>query len=152
VSTPAPDLEAIRGLRDIGAGRTLVILATGPSVNEVADLDRLRDHPRIDTLAVNRALPDLDPTFLIFQDAEARMRLKDYLPSYGGIVLSALRASPPDQLNTVRFEARAGTGFSRELTQGVYCGKSTTYAAVQWALWMGQGRCAGHSDHSGSRR
>ena len=38
--------------------------------------------------------------------------------------------------NTVFFPLRQGMGFSRDLTGGWFVGKSSSYAALQVALWM----------------
>ncbi len=135
---PNTNATTILNLKNAGRHKTLVILATGPSINEIPDLDLLTLEPTVETMAINRPVPALEPsTYLIYQDSTTRRRLQNYLPTYRGLIFSGFRSSPGDQPNTVFFPLKQGMGWQRDLTGGFYVGKSTTYAATQLALWMG---------------
>jgi hypothetical protein len=134
---PPTNAASIRDLRTVGRNRTLVVLATGPSIREIEDLGRLKGAEGVDTLAINRGVPELEPTdFLLFQDAATYVRLKDYLPTCPSVIMSGFRAMPGDVPNAVFFTLRQGMGWSRDLEGGFFVGKSSTYAALQVAAWM----------------
>lgn len=136
-TVPATNLLTSCDLRNVGPVRVLVVCATGPSIGEIPGLKALGLHSRIDVLAINRPVPDLDPSaFYLFQDATSYVRNRDYLATYSGLMLAGFRALPGDTPNTVFFPLRQGMGFSRDLTGGWFVGKSSSYAALQVALWM----------------
>jgi hypothetical protein len=129
-------IEKIRSLKGRGRGRVLVVIACGPSMREVEDLHLLKDAPRIDTLTINKPQPPLWPTTMwAFCDHTQYARNQAAFESYGGLLInsSSIRVYHPRQF---LLRARHGKGFSTDLTQGFYIGRSTTYANMQTALFM----------------
>lgn len=127
--------EKIRALRGIGNGRILAILACGPSVNN-AQIEEL-NHPKIDLLCVNKPEPRSWPTkYWMFCDQSQYVRNQDTWGTYNGTILNAssVRATHPNQ---IMMRTISGKGFSRDMTKGFHIGRSTTYAAMQVALYMG---------------
>jgi hypothetical protein len=128
--------DKIRGLRGSGQGRILVILACGPSVNQ-APVENLTKHPKIDIMCINKPEPRAWPTkYWIFCDQSQYNRNQDYWGAYHGTIINAssVRASHPNQ---IMIRTIAGKGFSRDITKGFHIGRSTTYTAMQVALYMG---------------
>jgi hypothetical protein len=128
-------LDRIRSLRGSGSNRVLVILACGPSVNE-AEVEKLV-HPKIDVMCINKPESRLWPTaFWMFCDQSQYRRNQEYWADYKGTIINAssVRATHPNQtlIRTI-----AGKGFSRDMTKGLHIGRSTTYSAMQVALYMG---------------
>ncbi len=129
-------IEKIRSLRGRGHNRILVMVACGPSMREVGDLSLLGDHPKIDTMTINKPQPPLFPTTMwAFCDHTQYTRNQAAFEQYGGMVInsSSIKVHHPRQ---ILIRARHGKGFSTDLTQGFYIGRSTTFANMQTALWM----------------
>jgi hypothetical protein len=129
-------LDKIRNLRGIGHSRILVILACGPSINQ-APLDKLLGHVKIDIMCINKPELRVWPSkYWIFCDQSQYNRNQEFWSSYQGTIINAssVRATHPNQ---IMVKTMAGKGFSRDLTRGFHIGRSTTYASMQVALWMG---------------
>jgi hypothetical protein len=135
--------EKVRALRNAGAGRILVVVASGPSVNEV-DLTPLKEHALVDTLSINTPHPALNPTtYWAFCDDDVYDRDPELFHTYPGVILNSwnVRAARPEVLNAenqvlIPYVDEMSLPFSRNLLQGYVLGKSTTYASLQTALWM----------------
>jgi len=128
--------DKIRSLRGSGQGRILIVLACGPSVND-AKIQELTSHQKIDILCINKPEPRVWPSkFWMFCDQSQYLRNQDSWGSYAGTILNAssVRASHPNQ---IMMRTISGKGFSRDMTKGFHIGRSTTYAAMQVALYMG---------------
>jgi hypothetical protein len=128
-------LDKIRSLRGSGQGRLLVILACGPSVNQ-ASVEKL-PHPKIDVMCINKPESRVWPSqFWMFCDQSQYNRNKEYWADYKGTIINAssVRAVHPNQ---ILIRTIAGKGFSRDMTKGLHIGRSTTYSAMQVALYMG---------------
>jgi hypothetical protein len=128
--------DKIRALRGSGQGRILVILACGPSVNQVP-VEGLNSHPKIDIMCINKPEPRVWPSkFWIFCDQSQYKRNEDYWGAYHGTIINAssVRASHPNQ---IMVRTIAGKGFSRDMTKGFHIGRSTTYTSMQFSLYMG---------------
>lgn len=131
----SPHIKAIQDLRNIGVGRLLIIIACGPSILEV-DLPKLKGHPLIDTMTINKPDPRLYPTtYWAFCDQSQYVRNQNLFEHYDGTLLNAwsVRAKHKKQ---ILIKNRPGHGFSKDLTLGYHIGRSTTYANMQTALWM----------------
>lgn len=129
--------EAILGLKNKGIGRILVMIACGPSVKEVPDLINLKNHPKIFTMTINKPQPPLWPTDAwAFCDHSQYNRNKNEFDNYKGLLInsSSIKVRKPNQ---VLVRAKQGRGFSFDLTNGFYIGRSTTYTNMQTALYMG---------------
>jgi hypothetical protein len=72
----------------------------------------------------------------MFCDQSQYRRNQEYWADYKGTIINAssVRATHPNQtlIRTI-----AGKGFSRDMTKGLHIGRSTTYSAMQVALYMG---------------
>lgn len=127
--------KQVENLKNSGVGRYLVMVACGPSILEVK-LEDLKDHDKIDLMSINKPDPRLHPTkFWVFCDQSQYMRNKTLFEDYKGTLVNAwsVRARHPNQ---ILIKNRSGKGFSKNLIQGYYIGRSTTFANMQLALWM----------------
>jgi len=127
--------KSVENFKDIGVGRYLAMIACGPSILEV-DLPRLQGHDKVDLMSINKPDPRVHPTkYWVFCDQSQYMRNKKAFDSYTGTLINAwsVRARHPNQ---VLIKNRSGKGFSKNLLQGYYIGRSTTFANMQVALWM----------------
>lgn len=125
----------INKLKDVGKGRILVMIACGPSIEET-DLPSLQDHPLIDMMSINKPYAKLDPTtYWVFCDQSQYRRNQKTFENFPNTVINAwsVKARHPNQ---VLVRTRSGKGFSKNLLQGYYIGRSTTYANMQVAYWM----------------
>lgn len=128
--------EKIRGLRDIGNNRILVIVSCGPSANDV-DIVKLNEHPKIDIACINKPDDRIWPSdYWIFCDQSQYMRNQEYWGNYSGTIINAasVRARHHKQ---ILIRTLAGKGFSRDLLKGIHIGRSTTYVSMQIGLYMG---------------
>lgn len=129
--------ESILALKGRGRGRILVMIACGPSVKEVSDLDLLKGHPRIFTMTINKPQPPLWPTDAwAFCDHSQYNRNKNEFDNYKGMLINS-SSIKVRKLNQILIRAKQGRGFSFDLTNGFYIGRSTTYTNMQTALYMG---------------
>ena len=129
-------IRSIQKLQNVGAGRFLVMVACGPSVLET-DLAKLKDHPLIDFMTINKPLPQIQPTrWWVFCDQSQYLRNRAAFDSYTGSIINAWSVRARHK-NQILIRNRPGKGFSKNLTQGYYIGRSTTFANMQTAYWMG---------------
>lgn len=127
--------DGIMRLKDVGQGRILVIVACGPSVNEVP-IEKLNNNPNIDIMCINKPNPRVwPPRFWAFCDQTQYSRNLQYWEGFPGVIINAtsVRARHSHQ---ILLRTLSGTGFSKDLVKGYYIGRSTTYANMQTALWM----------------
>lgn len=128
-------IEKIESLRNVGVGRILIMVACGPSILE-AELQKLKNHPKIDIMSINKPDPRLHPTtYWVFCDESQYKRNMELFHDYPGILVNSwsVKARHPRQ---ILLKNRSGKGFSKNLTQGFNIGRSTTYANMQTAFWM----------------
>lgn len=129
-------VNKIKEIKGTGGGKILVIIACGPSVNEV-DLVPLKGHPYIDIMCINKPNLQVWPsTYWSFCDLSQYNRNKEYWKNYNGIVWNSqsVRVQHPKQ---IMVRNRSGQGWSRDLTMGYYISRTTTYASMQVAAWLG---------------
>lgn len=127
--------EKIIQLKNCGVGRVLVIAACGPSILE-ADLPKLKNHPLIDIMSINKPDPRLYPTkYWAFCDQSQYKENSELFHSYNGVLINTWSIHARHR-NQVLVKNRQGEGFSKDLISGYYIGRSTTYANMQTALWM----------------
>ena len=128
--------KAVEGLRGKGQGRLLIMVACGPSISEV-QLPKLKGHPRIDIMSINKPDPRLYPTdYWVFCDQSQFTRNRKLFEEYQGTIINAWSVRARHQ-NQILIRNRSGRGFSKNLLQGYYIGRSTTFANMQVAYWMG---------------
>ncbi len=132
-------VNKVRELRNVGSGRILAMIACGPSINEIP-LDQLKGHPRIDIMSINKPDKRLWPTtYWAFCDMSQYTRNKELWDTYDGVVINS-SAVKVGHRRQVLIRTRSGQGFSKDLANGFYVGRSTTYANLQTAIWMGYER------------
>jgi len=127
--------KKIKALKNHGVGKILVMLAPGPSILEIP-IEKLNNVPKVEFMTINKPDLRLWPTdFWAFCDQTQCNRNQEMWNSYGGIIINsgAVRSRKSNQI-VVR--SRPGKGFSRDLVEGYYIGRSSTYANMQMALWM----------------
>lgn len=134
-----PNIEAYRDnilhLKGVGVGRILVILACGPSINEIP-IEKLVGDPKIDIMCINKPNPKVWPSkYWAFCDQTQYSHNLSYWEKYTGTLInsSSVRAR---HRNQILIRNLTGTGFSKDLVKGFHIGRSTTYANMQTALWM----------------
>lgn len=128
-------IKTITSLKGRGNGRILVVIAAGPSINEV-DFFKIHNHPLIDTMCINRPYEKLWPTtYWAFCDHTQHRRNVQTFESYRGIILNStnVKARKPNQ---IVFRSKPGKGFSKDVTTGYHIGRSSTYAAMQVIHYM----------------
>ena len=126
---------AARTLRGIGKGRILLIIAAGPSINEI-DFTKLKGHPLIDVMCINKPYPPLWPTrFWSFCDHSQYERNKETWNSYEGTIINSTNVRARKS-NQIVIKGYSGKGWSYDLMNGFYVGRSSTYAGMQVALYM----------------
>lgn len=128
-------MSKVSGIRNIGIGKRLLMIAPGPSILEI-DLKALNNIRNLDTLTINK--PDMriwPTTYWSFCDHSQYLRNKDTFESFNGLIFNsgAVRARKDNQ---IIFKNMRNGKFSLDLTQGIDVGRSTTYASMQIALWM----------------
>lgn len=124
-------------LRGSKANRVLIIVANGPT-HSMAALDRLKDHPRIDIMSINKPDMRLWPTtFWTFCDNSQLRRHRNLWEQYRGIIFNT--SSIKEQRAGPTYKARTlnNLGFSTDMTQGVHIGRTTTYVGMQIGFYLG---------------
>lgn len=125
----------INSIKNSGSGKLLAIVACGPSVNEI-ELDKILNNDKIDIMCINRPDKRLWPTkYWLFCDQTQYARSKDLWESYGGTIINASSIRVRHK-NQILIKGLTGKGFSFDMQKGFYIGRSSTYAAMQVALWM----------------
>lgn len=133
---PMPGSPAkIRAIQASGRGKILVIVANGPSINEVP-LDKLVGIPRLETMSINSPDPRIWPTtHWAFFDLSQYRRHEKLWVNYEGYMFNSV--SIRQQKNkSMQFRNKAGHGWSRNLVENIFIGRSSVYAAMQIAQWM----------------
>jgi hypothetical protein len=128
--------KAVLPFQGIGKGKILIIVANGPSHKEV-DTTRLAVHPKIDVMSINKPDDRIWPTtYWTFSDKTQYMRHEELWKQYRGPIFNTPSVGVYKD-NCIKITNLVGKGFSGSLTAGLYLGRSTTYAGMQIALWMG---------------
>lgn len=126
----------LQELKDCGKERILVMIACGPSVLE-NDFSVLNNVDKIDIMVINKPLQQVwQPKYWAFCDQSQYRRNESEFHRYGGLLInsSAVLARKPNQ---VTIKAKATTGVSRNIHEGYVIGRSSVYANMQTAMWMG---------------
>lgn len=136
--SPQDILETQR-IKGVGKGRILVILGNGPSLAEI-DTSKLRDLDFVDTMMVNKPDERCWPTtYWTFFDPSQLNRNKQKWDTYTGIAFNSA-AIKGDRAKTIKFRNINSGGFQRNLTKGLHIGRSSVYASIQIAMWLGYER------------
>lgn len=137
--TRSINTKAVSQLLNIGVGRTLVMIAAGPSVLEV-DFGPIKGHKLIDFMCINKPFKPVWPSkFWVFCDHTQQRANKEIWDTYDDIIINSpnVRARKSNQ---IIIKAKPGRGFSRDIVQGYHIGRSSTYANLQVAYYMGYKR------------
>jgi hypothetical protein len=131
-STP----NGIKALKGSGTGKLLVMVAAGPSVNEI-NFSAIKGHPLIDVMCINQPHKDLWPVkYWAFCDHSQYRRNISVWDGYDGTIINStnVRARKSNQfvLDNIR-----GKGFVLDVSHGYHIGRSSTYANMQVAYHMG---------------
>ncbi len=127
--------QAIMRIKDIGVGKILVILANGPSINEV-NVEELNNIGNIDLMCINKPNKKVWPTkYWAFCDQSQYTRNQAEWELYTGMLITASAVRARHRNQTI-IKNLSGTGFSKDMVKGYYIGRSSTYAAMQLALWL----------------
>jgi len=128
--------KALISLKNIGKGKILIIVGNGPSILE-ADLEKLADHPRIHIMSINKPEPRVWPSkYWLFCDHTQFRRHQDLWQTFKGTIFNTT-AIKQKRKNAIQIRNLGGQGFSKDLLNGFYLGRSSCFAAMQVALWMG---------------
>lgn len=128
--------DSVRKIKGIGQGRILVICANGPSISEV-NFDRIKSNPKVDFYCINKPNNQVFPSkFWGFCDQSQYNRHKEIFNTYEGIIINptSIRAR---RHNQILIGVNQGSGFSKNIEAGFYIGRSSSYAAMQVAYYMG---------------
>ena len=134
ISTPQFDSSAAIALKNMGVGKILLIIGNGPSHTE-ADLPRLVCEG-IDIMSINKPDDRIWPTkYWMYCDNSQTTRHRALWSSYNGTIInsSSIRDIRP---NTIRIKSSHGYGFSRNLKDGIFIGRSSVYSAIQVGVYM----------------
>lgn len=123
-------------LHNSGRGKVLAIIGNGPSITEV-ELDKLLYNPKIEILTVNRPDYRIWPThYWVFFDTSQLRRNEDLWNNYEGTIINST-AIKRQKHNSMQVKNLGGRGWSRDLLAGLHIGRSSVYASMQIAQWMG---------------
>lgn len=129
--------NANTALRGVGRGRVLIMIAAGPSVNEV-DFAPLKSNPSIDFMCINQPNQSVWPTrYWAFCDHTQYRRNKDIFDSYNGVIINStnVKARKNNQF-VLGNRSGKGKGFALDISNGYFIGRSSTYANMQVAYYM----------------
>lgn len=132
--------QKIEQLKGMGAGRILIIIGAGPSVNEIS-FDAIKNHQKIDFMCINHPYEKVwPPKFWAFCDHTQYKRNIETWDKYTGIILNSTNVKAK-KYNQYIFTSRPGKGFSLDITKGYHIGRSSTYAAMQVVHYMDYLKC-----------
>lgn len=127
--------EGATKIKSRGLGNILVMVACGPSVLEVP-IDKLNHH-KIKMMTINKPDKRIWPTdYWTFCDHSQYIRNKAEFESYNGMIFNS-GAVKAQHKNQIVFPNLRNQKFSINLLEGIDVGRSSTYSAMQIALWMG---------------
>ena len=123
--------EQISDFRDLHTGRSVFILASGPSLAEV-DLTRLR----------RRIVIGLNRSSLVYPDTHYHCTMDERLfKEYEEVLRKSRYLFTLEQRSFgIPIHLLGSEGFSHDLTEGIYSGYTVTYFALQIAVYMGFNR------------
>lgn len=127
-------LEAWK-IKESGISKVAVIIGNGPSA-AYAPLDLLKSRDKIDIISINKPDARVWPSkYWLFCDNSQYRRHVELWNAYNGTIINATSVTHNRQ-NAMRVKCRSGKGFSRDIINGFYIGRSSVYAALQVAMWL----------------
>lgn len=128
--------KALSNLKNIGKGKILIVIGNGPSLLET-DLEKLTSSSRIHIMSINKPDNRVWPSkYWLFCDHTQFKRHQDLWQTYRGTIFNTTAIKQRRQ-NAIQIRNLGGQGFSKDLMNGFYLGRSSCFAAMQVALWMG---------------
>ncbi len=130
--------HSVMALKNVGVGKTLVMIACGPSTLEV-DFTPIVGHKAIDVMVINKPFKQVWPSkYWAFCDQSQYIRNKEEFDRFGGTLITstAVAARRRGQVIVKAKQILHGNLFSKDLTDGYVIGRSSVYANMQTALWM----------------
>ena len=126
--------ERIESIQNIGQGRNLIIVASGPSVRDInfEGLDNTYD-----ALYVNRPyspLGHIAKYWAVNDQPIVNQHLRHMQKFPGQMICGA--SSFVRGRDIIKIKVLAGAGFSLDLIRGFHLGRSTTLSSLQAAFWM----------------
>jgi len=133
---PMPASPArVKAIQATGRGKILVIVANGPSIVE-APLDRLSNVLKVEIMSINAPDPRIWPTtYWTFFDLSQIRRHEKIWDNYDGYIFNSTSIKKQKE-KSMQFRNEGGHGWSRDLVQNIYIGRSSVYGAMQIAQWM----------------
>lgn len=128
--------DITQSIKGVGINKILLIIGNGPSHKE-APLTELLNIDNIDIMSINKPDDRLWPTkYWLFCDNSQQRRHNHLWIPYNGIVInsSAVKETKP---GCVKIKSLHGKGFSTNLHNGMFIGRSSVYSAIQVGIWMG---------------
>ena len=119
-------------IRQMGIGKTLVIVANGPSHKEVK-LEKLLG--KVDFMCINK--PDervWQPKFWAFSDSSQSDLFKKEIKEYNGLLVNTTSIAILKS-NQVRLKPNTNPGFSLDIEKEIFIGRSTTYIGLQFGVY-----------------
>lgn len=128
----------IIALKNTGADKVLVMIGCGPSVNEV-DFSPLLNNLKIDFMVINKPYHKVWPAkYWAFCDHSQYERNIEEFNSYTGIIINSIAVKARAHRATqVIVNVSSSKGVSYDLTRGYVIGRSSVYANIQTAIWLG---------------
>jgi hypothetical protein len=125
----------LMSIKNSGKGNILVMIACGPSVNEI-DLSPLKNINNLKTMIINKPVDSVWPSnYWAFCDHSQYVRNQRAFEEYTGLLLNSIGVKAR-RSNQILISARQGKGFNKDITQGYFIGRSSVYANMQTALFM----------------
>lgn len=130
-SSPKP----VNALRNMGSNRVLIMIAAGPSINEVS-FQKIKDLPDVDFMCINQPNKEVWPSkFWAFCDQSQFERNKQIWADYNGIIINSTNVRERKG-NQYVLNGKPGLGFATDVSGGYHIGRSSTYANMQIAYYM----------------
>jgi len=125
----------IMNIKNSGNGMNLVMIACGPSANEV-DFSKLKGNNKIRIMIINKPIDYIWPVdYWAFCDNSQYIRNRQHFESYNGLLINSIGVKARSH-NQLLIKAIHGKGFSYDITNGYYIGRSSVFANMQVALYM----------------
>ncbi|CAK0748115.1 hypothetical protein CCP1ISM_20006 [Azospirillaceae bacterium] len=133
--TKDANYNKLLSIKGTGKGNVLVMIACGPSVNEV-DFVPLKSAKNVKVMVINKPVESIWPTdYWAFCDQSQYERNRTAFDSYNGIIINSVGVRARKS-NQILVRAKQGKGFNADITSGYFIGRSSVYANMQTALFM----------------
>lgn len=133
---PSVNQTLISDIQNTKIGKILVIVGNGPSKSSIP-IETLKGHKNIEIMSINKPDSRIWPTdYWFFCDNSQHRRHQNIWDTYKGTIINASSVTKSNN-RSIRIKTLSGRGFSKNLMIGFFIGRSSVYAAMQVALWMG---------------